>query len=264
LAGGQCLLTQMKLRQATPSVVVDLKKIPDLRGVRRQQSDGSLEIGAMVTCDEIARLDGVGECHLALVEAAGGVGDHQVRNRSTIGGNLACLEYPCDLPAVALALEAKVGIVGPGGRRLAPVEHLLGSGSGSHGRVAGEIILSVQLPGRSSGCGSAYEKAGQRASTYPLCGVAAVVWRAPDGTVERCRLGLAGASVQPVRLTKTEAALQGKPPSPENIVAAAKHVRNEGLSYISDIHASADYRAHLAEALTERALARASTRAGHP
>lgn len=262
LAGGQCLLTQIKLRQAKPSVMIDLNKISELRGVRRRESDGTLEIGAMVTCDEIARLDGVNDCHFALVEAARGVGDRQVRNRSTVGGNLACVQYPCDLPAVALALEARVGIVGTGGRRIAPAESLLSSGS--HGLTSGEIILSIELPGRSSGCGSAYEKASQRASTYPLCGVAAVVWRAPDGTVDKCRLGLVGASVRPVRLAKTEAALQGKPASSENIAAAAKHVGDEGLTYSSDIHASADYRAHLAEVLTERALARAATRAGHP
>jgi carbon-monoxide dehydrogenase medium subunit len=259
LAGGQSLLTDMKHRPLSAPVLVDLHKVGGLKGISYRSSDGALHIGAMTTCDEIASFPNPSPCHLALADAVEAIGDRQIRNRATIGGNLACNHPAADLPAVALALAATIHTASPGGSRSLSAEDLLAGAFQTSLRPA-EIIVSVDFPAQPDPSGSAYEKFKNEASGYAICGVAAMIRSGADGAVARCRVALTGASGHTLRLRKVEAALEGKEATPENIVAAAPAIRAQGLSFLSDMHASAEYRAHLAEVLTERALTRAMQR----
>jgi aerobic carbon-monoxide dehydrogenase medium subunit len=259
MAGGLSLLTDMKRHRAAPSVLVDLRKIGGLKGISYRGSDGALQIGAMTTYDEMASFPGLSACHLALADAVAAVDDRQMRNRATIGGNLAYNHPAADLPAVALALEATIHTASPSGSRSVSSEELLVGAFETSLRPA-EIIVTVDFPAQPGPSGSAYEKFRNDASGYAICGLAAMIRSAADGTVVRCRVALTGATGRAVRLRKVEAALERTEATRESIAAAVHGIREEGLSFLSDIHASAEYRAHLAEVLAERALTRAAQR----
>lgn len=260
LAGGLSLLTDMKLRRAAPAMLIDLCKISDLRGISRHGTNGNLQIGAMTTYAEIAAAKEVRESYFAIAEAVKGIGDQQVRNCGTIGGNLAYSDPAADLPAVALALEATINSASTGGIQAISADEFF-TGAYKTMLTAGEIITSVSFPTYLTEAGSAYEKFKNPASSYAICGVAAIVKKAAKGTIDKCRVAVTGAADHVVRLREVEVVLEGKEPTVDNIVAAAKRVTDEGLIFLSDFHASADYRAHLTEVLTERALTRAVERA---
>jgi carbon-monoxide dehydrogenase medium subunit len=260
LAGGHSLMMQMKLHRTTPSLLIDLRKLDVLRGVSRRETDRVLRIGAMTTCAEIAAAEAVRSTYQALAEAALSVGDPQVRNYSTLGGNLADNDPAGDLPAVALAFEVTINTVGPDGPRAIPAEAWIMGGVQT--RLAQHaIITSVDVPIPSAGTGSAYEKFVHPASGYAICGVAAVVGSIVNGTVGQCRVAVTGAANRAARLRAVEAALEGQQPTDGTIATAAGHVPGEGLSFAGDLFAAAEYRAHLTQVLTERALTRAVERA---
>ncbi|HEX8439352.1 xanthine dehydrogenase family protein subunit M [Archangium sp.] len=260
LAGGQLLLAELKLRRSTPPRLVDLRQIPGLRGISRHP-DGGLSIGAMTTCAELVAHADVRAGARALVEAARVLGDVQVRNRATLGGNLACGHPAADLPAALLALEATIHVAGPGGRReiaadqffVAPFHTAL---------KAGELITEVRLPAPPASSGSVYEKF-SHSHFYPLCGVAALVSLTEKGTVAKCRVAVTGVSLHPLRLRSLEAALDGQAPNASNIAAAAGKA-GEGVIFVTDPFASNEYREHLTTVLAERVLARAVGLAAPP
>lgn len=259
LAGGHSLLTEMKLRHTSPPLLVDLRKIRSLRGVHPRSGNGSLRLGAMTPYAEIVAVRDVREHYPALVEALNNIGDAQVRNRGTIGGNLAYNDPAADLPAVALALEATINTVGPKGARTIPAEVFI-VGPFETDLEPGDIITWVDLPPSTAGTGSAYEKFKNPANSYAICGIAAKVMVAADG-IRGCRVAVTGATEHATRLREVEAALEGKKPTAQDIAAAAERA-GQGVSFVSDLYASAAYRAHLTRVLTERALTRAVARAG--
>jgi carbon-monoxide dehydrogenase medium subunit len=258
LAGGHSLMPDMKLRRVAPSLLVDLRKLQALRGIARR--DGGLRLGAMTTCTEIAASEEVRQAYRVLAEAAASIGDPQVRNRSTIGGILAYNDPAADLPAVALALEATLNTVGPDGTRALPAHEFI-AGSFKTRLAPHEIITAVDLPVPVAGAGSAYEKFKHPASGYALCGIAALVGLSTNGTVGTCRVAVTGAASRATRLRAVEAALGGREPTTGTITAAAGHAFDEELTFVADLFASAEYRAHLTRVLIERALARAVERA---
>jgi aerobic carbon-monoxide dehydrogenase medium subunit len=260
LAGGLSLVNQVKLRRISPSILVDLRNIQGLVGIR-PETNGVLQIGALTTCTDIAADQEVTERYHALAEAALNSGDPQVRNRGTIGGNLAHNESATDLPAVVLALEATISVVGPNGTRAIAADDFF-TGSLETALSPGEIITSVDFPAEVANSGSAYEKFRNTASGHAICGVAALVGRGPDGTVNKCRVAVTGVADHAVRLRRVEAQLTSKTPNAENITNAVSQVANEGLSFLSDFYASGEYRTHLTQVLTERALTRATARRG--
>lgn len=259
LAGGLSLLTDIKLHRAAPSLLVDLCKIGALRGISRERAGGDLCIGAMTTYAEIGANQELKECCPALDDAVATLGDQQVRNRGTIGGNLAHNHPAADLPAVALALEAKVRIAGTEGTRTVPADTFF-TGPFTTSLAPGEIVTAVDFPAHASGVGSVYEKFKNPASGYALCGVAVMIERSDKGTVQNCRVAVVGASDHVQRLSKVESAMTDKEPTPENIRTAASCVTDEQLNFMTDLHASAEYRAHLTAVLTERSLLRAVER----
>ena len=254
LAGGQSLLTDVKLGRERPRLLVDLGRVTGLAAV--ESVAGGLRLGSMVTIDALGAADGLPG---ALADAVAVFGDPQVRNRSTVGGGLANARPGADLPAVAIACGATVDVVGPGGARTTPVDELFG-GPVPAGLGAAEVIVALDFPVAEAGTGSAYEKVAHPGSGYAVCGVAALVALGPDGAVSTCRVAAAGVGPGGVRLPAVEAALVGTTADADDVVAAAD-VSDPGVTLLSDVAASAEYRAHLTRVLAARSLRRAVERA---
>ncbi len=257
LAGGQSLLTEMKLRHVAPSVLVDLHKIEVLHGIEFQR-DGSLHIGALTPFVEIAENSAIQETYTILVEAINSSSDAQVRNRRTIGGTLAFNALGADLPAVLLALDATLTIYGSQGMRIVAATDF-NVEIARVGLLRDEVIHSVAVPPIAVGNGSAYSKFKNRANDYALCGIAASVVLASDGTLHECRVAVTGATRYATRLPGVEAILNGKQATEETIEAAGQEA--EKLDCIADIAASAAYRASLVRTLIGHSLTRAIARA---
>ncbi|SFK42319.1 FAD binding domain-containing protein [Geodermatophilus ruber] len=253
LAGGQSLIPVMRLRLAAPETVVDLSRIEELRGVR---DDGdALVIGAMTTHHDVLT-DPLIAQHAPLIAAATEtVADRQVRARGTFGGALAHADPAGDLPAVALALDAEFVIAGPGGRRTVPaadffVDYL------TTALEEGELLVEIRVPKLAGQWGMHYEKFNRVAQAWSIVAVAAVV-RRDDGHIAEARIGLTNMGPTPLRARAAESALAGAEASAEAIAAAARSAA-EGTSPSSDLNAQADYREHLAQVLTRRAVTAAA------
>lgn len=256
LAGGQSLLTEMKLGHVTPSMLIDLHKIEALRGIG-WSGNGSLHIGAMTPLVEIAEDKNIQRKYTALVEAINSVGDAQLRNRRTLGGTLAFNAVGADLPAVALALDATFTLSGPRGTRTLSASDF--NTELRNGPLNNEIIHTVNFPALDTRSGTAYDKFKNRATQYALCGVATSVTLTADDTLIACHIAVTGATRYATRLIRAEIALNGKQATMEAVEAASKAADN--LNCISDLAASAEYRAFLTGTLTERSLVRAIARA---
>jgi carbon-monoxide dehydrogenase medium subunit len=257
LAGGHSLLPMLKLRLSQPSLVVDIGRIPGLSEIA--ESGDSLRLGAMTTQVTIMDSDLVRRLAPLLAETAEHVGDPQVRNRGTIGGTLAHGDPAADQTASCLALGGSVTVIGPNGEREIAADDLF-LDMMTTALEPNEVLVSVRVPVQGAHTGSAYEKFANPASGYAIAGVAAVITLGADGICVGARVAITGASSKATRATGVETALQGKRLDDAAIAAAAEHAA-EGLSLISDLHASEDYRAHLAKVCTRRAVARAVGRA---
>jgi carbon-monoxide dehydrogenase medium subunit len=245
IAGGHSLLPLMKLRLAAPALLVDLRRIPGLHGIQRE--NGFWRIGAVA---RHADLQATPELGLA-AHAASQIADQQVRNRGTIGGSLAHGDPASDMPAILLAAEGSVTVRGASGQREIAAADL----SQDYMTTAvgdGEILTEVRLPAM-DGYGFGYEKFNRRKEDWAMVAVAAWVKKAGDGSVEDVRIGLTHMASTPLRATAAEQALRGGASIAEAAALAA-----EGTDPPADLNASADYKRHLATVLTRRALEHAS------
>jgi carbon-monoxide dehydrogenase medium subunit len=248
LAGGHSLLPLMKLRLAAPSLLVDLRKVPGLRGIER--ADGGWRIGALTTHSELQHA-----AELSLVgRAAGTIADPQVRNRGTIGGSLAHGDPASDLPAVMLITDAAVTLQGPGGQRSVPAAELFRDYLET-AVEPDEVLTEVRIPSL-DGWGFAYQKFNRRSEDWAMVAVSAMVKTSGD-TVEEARIGLTHMASVPLRATAVEEALRGQPLNAESIARAAEQAA-EGTEPPADLNASAEYKRHLARVLTRRALEEAA------
>jgi carbon-monoxide dehydrogenase medium subunit len=258
LAGGQSLLPLMKLRLASPGQLVDLRRIGELRGIR--EDGDAIIIGAMTTYLTALKSPVLAKRAPLVVEAAQVVGDMQVRARGTIGGSLAHADPGGDMPAVMLALNADVAIAGPTGTRVLPVTSLF-TGMMETAIQPNELLTAIRFQAiDTSDTGSAYAKHHHPASGYAVVGVAAIVRLGADGTCQEARVAITGAGENAARAAGVEQALAGKQLDEATISQAAASAAN-GLTLLSDSYASADFRAHLAQVYTQRALATAAQRA---
>jgi aerobic carbon-monoxide dehydrogenase medium subunit len=250
LAGGHSLIPAMKLRLSQPKVVVDIGRIGNLRSI--SELDGKIAIGALTTHYEIESSDLLARSCPLLREVAGEIGDVQVRNKGTIGGSCVHADPAGDWPAAMLALDAVFEIAGPGGTRSVPADNffvdILTSAIES-----GEILTSIRVPTTSKTV--AYVKFAQKASGFAIAGIAAVV----DKARKVVAVGVTGVAAKAYRATGVESALRGSDLSAAAIETAAQKAA-DGVDPLSDIHASAEFRAHLARVLTKRALALAVSR----
>jgi aerobic carbon-monoxide dehydrogenase medium subunit len=250
LAGGQSLIPVLRLRLASPGLVVDLGRVETLRGVR---DDGdALVIGAMTTHADVLADPLVRE-HAPLIAAATEtVADRQVRRRGTFGGSLAHADPAGDLPAVAVALDASFVVAGPGGRRTVPAREFFADYM-TTAVEDDEILVEVRVPKLvGTGWGVHYEKFQRVAQSWAIVGVAAAV-RRENGSIAEARIGLTNMGPVPVRARAVEQALAGAPCTAASVASAAEHA-TEGASPTSDLSAQADYREHLARVLTARAV----------
>jgi carbon-monoxide dehydrogenase medium subunit len=256
LAGGHSLLPVMKLRLASPSMLVDLRNVAELRGV--SANGGGWRIGAMTTHAQIASNANL-KGYQALIDATSIIGDAQVRNRGTIGGSLAHADPAADLPAVVVALNATLNVVGPKGARAIATDGFF-EGMMATTLGEGEVITSVDLPALAAGAVSAYAKFANPASGYAMVGVAAQATLS-GGVARNVRVVLTGASDHATRLTQVESALEGQALTAASIAAACAQA-GAGLDLMGDIHASAEYRRAMVGVYARRALAKALERAG--
>jgi carbon-monoxide dehydrogenase medium subunit len=258
LAGGQSLLPLMKLRLASPGQLVDLRRIGELRGIR--EDGDAIIIGAMTTYLTALKSPVLARRAPLVVEAARVVGDMQVRARGTIGGSLAHADPGGDMPAVMLALNADVAAAGPTGTRIIPVTSLF-TGMMETAIQPNELLTAIRFQAIDTpDTGSAYAKHHHPASGYAVLGVAAIVRLGPDGACQEAHVAITGAGENAARAAGVEQALVGKQLDDTTISQAAASAAN-GLTLLSDSYASADFRAHLAQVYTQRALATAAQRA---
>ena len=247
LAGGHSLIPAMKLRLAVPRFIVDIGRVTDLSYIR-ERGDG-FAIGAMTTHYAVESSQMLRERCPLLPETAAHIGDVQVRNRGTIGGSLAHADPAGDWPAAILALDAELELAGPKGRRTVRAEaffvDLLQTALASD-----EVLCEIRVPASSRSV--AYEKTEQKASGFALAGVAVVV-----GNLGDVRVGITGVGPKAYRANAVESALRGQAvPTAEAIARAARHAA-DGVDALGDIHATPEFRVHLAEINTQRALTRA-------
>lgn len=259
LAGGHSLIPMLKLRLAAPPLLIDIGRIDSLREIAA--TSNGVRIGSLATHAEIAGSAVVVERCPMLSEAASHVGDPAVRNRGTIGGNIAHADPASDLPTVLLALDARILVEGPGGARSIEARDFF-TGLMSTALGENELVTAVEVPAAARGQGTAYAKFTHPASRYAVIGVAAAL-TIDKGVCSAASVAVGGLVPKPVRAASVEAALSGKPaePLPPVADAAAAVDRDLGTDLLGDIFASAEYRRAVAPVWVRRALTQAAERA---
>jgi len=252
LAGGHSLIPAMKLRLSEPGALVDIAGIDELKGIDR---DGDIiRIGALTTHSEVKRSAAVNDACSVLSETAGMIGDPQVRNRGTIGGNIAHADPASDYPGILLALGATIVT----SSRSITVDDFF-TGLFETALDEGELIKEIQVPVLGDGSGAAYAKFFNPASRYAVVGVGAVV-SMDNGSCSSCRIGVTGAADHAFRASSAEDSLNGSDLGDDAIASAAAKIA-DGQEMLSDLAASADYRAHLCGVMLKRAISNAVSRA---
>ena len=249
LAGGHSLLPLMKLRLAAPALLVDLRRVPGLHGVQRE--DGVLRIGAMTPHKVLEHSPDLG----LISRVAGTIADPQVRARGTIGGSLAHGDSASDLPAIVLAYEGTVTAQGSDGQREIAAADLFEDFL-TTSLKAGEVLTEVRLPALED-YGFGYQKFNRRREDWAMVAVSALVKKADDGSCADVRIGLTHMGSVPLRATAAEEALRGQPLDADHLKAAAD-LAAEGTEPPGDLNATSEYKQHLARVMCRRALEEAA------
>ncbi len=244
LAGGHSLIPAMKLRLAQPKTVIDISRVADLSYLREQ--DGRIVIGALATHYDIESSALLRDKCPLLSEVAPQIGDVQVRNRGTIGGSLVHADPASDWPAAILALDAELTIAGASGRRTVRAADFFVEMMQTAVQSK-EILCEIRVPTTAKSV--AYVKSAQKASGFAIAGVAVVV----DKARRTAAIGISGVAAKPYRAAAVERALGGNALTIETVATAAAKAA-QGVDPLGDIHASAEFRAHLAHVNTRRAL----------
>ena len=259
LAGGTDLIPQIKENRRHPSLVVDIKKIPELN-VLAYDADG-LRIGAAVSCTRIAEFDAVKQHYPALAEACALIGSYQIQNRAALGGNICNAAPSADAVPPVLSYAGRLLLAGPNGQRELAAETFF-TGPGQTVLTRGEVLVAIQLPPPAANSGAAYLRFIPREEMdIAIAGVGSFVQLSADG--QRCqqaRISLASVAPTPVRADEAEAFVAGKPLDAETI-AEAGELAAQAARPISDVRGSAAYRRELVKVLTRRTLQTALDRA---
>jgi len=257
LAGGHSLIPAMKLRLATPQLLIDLGKIKDLSYIREE--GGQIRIGAMTTHYQLESSDRLREICPLLPECAAQIGDVQVRNKGTIGGSLAHSDPAADWPAAVIALNAEMVAVGASGERVIKADDFFVDML-TTALAPGEILREVRVNAPSGRFGQAYMKVAQPASGFAVVGVAVNLTRDQTGACASIGVGITGAASKAYRAAGVEGVLRGSALDQQAIATAASHA-TDGISVNGDLYASDVYRTHLARVYTQRAIEAATARA---
>lgn len=253
LAGGHSLIPMMKVRLAAPTLLVDLRRIADLKKVTA--GNGHIDIGSMVTHYQLhTNGDIAGGCSI-LKETALSIGDNQVRARGTLGGSIAHADPAADATAAILALGATIVT---NNREIAASDFFVDLFTTA--LEPNEIITAIRVPRGNGNTKSAYIKVRNKASHYALVGAAAVLTMADDGTCSDASVAITGAAAKPFRLEGVENALKGTRLGDEDLKGALSSVGDTDVDWMSDLFGSGEYRKHLTGVVAGRALEAAKAR----
>ena len=250
LAGGHSLIPAMKLRLAQPQLLVDIARIKSLSYIR--EDGNQILIGATTTHHQLEASDLLKQICPLLPACAGSIGDVQVRNKGTIGGSIAHSDPAGDWPAAVLALDADLVLVGPNGERTVKAANFFVDLLTTD-LQPGEILREIRIQKPSGRFGQAYQKVPHPASGFAVVGVAVQLAFNDDGSCKAAQIGVTGVGAKAYRAQAAEAALAGKNLDEQTIAAAAAHVC-DGVDPNADLYASGEYRCHLAQVHTRRAL----------
>ncbi len=253
LAGGHSLIPAMKLRLAIPPLLVDIGRIKDLSYIREEA--GRIHIGAMTTHYQIESSDLLKKICPLLPECAGHIGDVQVRNKGTIGGSAAHSDPGGDWPAAIIALNAELVVASKNGERTIKADDFFVDLM-TTALLPGEIVREIRFHKPGGRSGQAYVKMHHPASGFAVVGVAANLTLDGKGGCEKASIGITGVSSKAYRATAVESALHGGALDEHAIANASAHA-TEGVDINGDLFASDDYRRHLAQVFTKRAIAAA-------
>jgi carbon-monoxide dehydrogenase medium subunit len=256
LAGGQSLIPLMKMRLAGPKHLIDLNGIGDLSYIK--EADGHLTIGAMTREADLDASDLIRRKYPILADTAAVIGDPLVRNRATVGGNLAHADPANDHPATMLALGVEVVATGPKGKRTIPLTEFF-TGLFTTSLNADEILTEIRIPIPPARSGGAYLKVERKVGDFAAAAVAAQITL--DGNnIKSAGIGLTNVGMTPIKAVRAEKSLQGRPADQKNIEEAAR-IASEEADPSDDLRGSADYKRSLIRVLTTRALHQAIARA---
>ena len=253
LAGGHSLIPAMKLRLAQPSLLVDIGRIKDLAYIREEGDQ--IAIGAMTTHYRIESSALLQKICPLLPDCASHIGDVQVRNKGTIGGSVAHSDPAGDWPAAMIALNAQMVAVGANGERTINADDFFVDLL-TTALTPGEILREIRVPKPSGRFVHSYQKVRHPASGFAVVGIAVAIRLAADGSCETAGVGVTGVASKAYRAAAVEAALKGQPLNDQTIAQAAAHA-TDGVDANSDLYASEDYRRHLAQVFTKRAIRQA-------
>jgi carbon-monoxide dehydrogenase medium subunit len=253
LAGGQSLVPMMNMRLVRPSAVVDINHVPGLDGVD-VEADGTLVVGALVRHADLVASSIVRRVAPLLAVAAAHIGHRAIRNRGTVGGSLAHADPAAELPAAAVALDARLTLAGRAGPRDVPAAEFF-LGLFTTALDPGEVVTAMRIP-RGDGGGWGFAEMARRPGDFALAGVAGTVVAAADGSCRSAHLVAFGVGAGPVRLASAEAALVGHHVDGGRARDAGV-AAGAGVEPLDDVHASGEYRRHLVRVLTERVVTQA-------
>ncbi|MFD1705356.1 FAD binding domain-containing protein [Siminovitchia sediminis] len=250
IAGGHSLLPLMKFRLTEPGTLIDISRISELKSVKKEGD--RVVVGAMVTHRDAANDPVIKEYIPSLASAAGQIGDMQVRNRGTVGGNIAHADPAADLPAPAIVLDAQITIQGEDGEETMDLDSFI-LGPLITMMPENSVVTKVSFAIPPSHTKQTYLKYFHPASGYPVVGVAAVAGTDEDGKIDYIRVGITGAGDKVFRATSVEEALMGQVPS-ESVIDSASGLAADDGDMGSDLFASEEYREQLCRVYTARAL----------
>jgi aerobic carbon-monoxide dehydrogenase medium subunit len=258
LAGGQSLIPAMNFRLATPSVLVDLNALSELSYMK--DDAGGVRIGGMTRQRAVERSTLVSDRVPLVAETMPHIAHPAIRNRGTIGGSLAHADPAAELPAVALALNARLMVSSTSGVREVPANEFF-VGLFTTAVQPGELLTGIRIPPPPARSGFAFQEISRRHGDFALVGVAGAVQLDENGRCADARIALLSVGDRPMLAGQASKVLVGQPPSAESVRAAADAAATQDIDPSSDIHASARYRRQLANVLTRRVLERAFERA---
>jgi carbon-monoxide dehydrogenase medium subunit len=257
LSGGHSLIPMMKLRLATPEWLIDINGIPGLAHIKKE--DSVIKIGALATESEIEHSDLLKKHFALFADVTKLIADPQVRNVATIGGNLAHGDAANDHPAVMLALNATIIATGSNGERSIPIDEFF-HGFYMTALQHGEILTEIQIPVPPAGTGSAYHKLERKVGDYATAGVAVQLTLDGKGLCKAAGIGLTNVNPVPLRASRSEKALTGKPVTEATIAEAARFA-SEDCSPSADLRGSEEYKRAMVAVLVKRMIRKATERA---
>ena len=257
LSGGHSLIPMMKLRFASPGYLIDINGIPGLSDIKEE--NGVVHIGALAREADLEHSTLLAQHFPIFKDVTKLIADPQVRNMGTLGGNLAHGDAANDHPAVMIALGASVVITGADGEREVPIDEFF-YGFYMTAIQQGEILTEIRLPVPAAGTGNAYHKLERKVGDYATSGVAVQLTIGSDGIVTAAGIGLTNVNPVPLRATRSEEALVGKPLTEENILLAAQYA-SEDCNPSADLRGSEDYKRHVTGVLVKRMIKKAAERA---